>query len=461
MAASEETLLKEYYHSLSAEAEEIAELKLNAAIRKGMTRSRKVTLSLKVRYVLVSAAVIAILLLFSLPWASEALKPQTASQAPQVTEQNLEWFWNYSNVAGSDSTVISAFEAGSLKQLSGATAEKDGYILTVDSIAADRMGILVLYSLKNKNMDASSYMLSVTNNWDMELGQGEFFSSSQKALSGVTHGYQIIQWNCNYTKLPEQIMVKASVMEPAVGLIQGVQSYEAATEVSVPVTLNQNAIAKSGETLTINKTIHTAGQDIGIRDVYVAATGIYVETEYSPQNSMEIFSLVSPHILLGSANDFTGLYAKSVLNIDGAMILVFPNSDISKGPMKLQIDGINGLEKSAQELIVDTDKKQIIKGPDGQLGISAASQPNRMILEYQIPAGKSAVRNSIVTLDQTFKEGTGKMHTMREMVYAAPVSYPAQYTFNLGTAELPQPLTFKITGYPNLIKDKAELILHK
>ncbi|AIQ41121.1 hypothetical protein [Paenibacillus sp. FSL R5-0912] len=471
MATSEETLLKEYYHSLSVEADEIAELKLNAAVRMGMARSRKVTLSLRARYVLGSVAVLAILLLFSLPWASEALKPQTASQAPQVTAQNLEWFWDYSNFAGSDSTVISAFEAGSLKQLSGATAEKDGYILTVDSIAVDRMGILVLYSLENKNKEALDYSFSVTNDGDMVLGQGQWVSGNQNDLSGVKHGYQIIQWNRNYTKLPVQIMMKASVIVPAPSgeKAEGLQSYEPTTEISVPITLDQSAIAKSGETLTLNKTVNVAGQDIGIRNVYVAATGIYVETAYSPQNSMEIFSLNSPHILLGGGNDFTALYSKASINVEGKQYLVFPGSELSPGTMKLQIDGIIGLEKSAQELIVDTDKKQIIKGPDGRLRITAASNPHSLIMEYQRPSNKSAGYIANVILDRTFKDGVGKLHTATynsavpaiDPAHADEKVPPIQFGYKLGTAELPQPLTFKIISYPNLIKGSAELTLRK
>lgn len=70
MATSEETLLKEYYHSLSVEADEIAELKLNAAIRKGITRSQRFNMSLKARYVLGSVAMLAILLLFVFPWGA-------------------------------------------------------------------------------------------------------------------------------------------------------------------------------------------------------------------------------------------------------------------------------------------------------------------------------------------------------------------------------------------------------
>lgn len=137
--------------------------------------------------------------------------------------------------------------------------------------------------------------------------------------------------------------------------------------------------------------------------------------------------------------------------------------------MKLQIDGVVGLEKSAQELIVDTDKKQIIKGPDDRLRITAASNTHSLIMEYQRPSNKSAGYTANVILDQTFKDGAGKLHTATYNP-AVPVIDPAhaddkvppfQHAYKLGTAELQQPLTFKIISYPNLISGSAELTLRK
>lgn len=317
MATSEETLLKEYYHSLSVEADEIAELKLNAAIRKGITRSQKFNMSLKARYVLGSAAMLAILLLFVFPWGSEALKPRSGALSSQVTVQDMKWFEAYSKVAGSDSTVNSALAAGLIKPISGATAETDGYVLTVEAVAADRMGILFFYKLENKNLSASAYSLSVTTVADIELGQGAYFSSNPKAVSGVTRGYQKALWNRNYTKLPERMAVKLSVVGPVGGVVDGIQNFATTTEVYVPITIEQNAVAQSGETVSINRTMEIAGQDVEIGDVYIAATGIYVETAYSPQNSVEIFGLNSPHILLGGGNDFTALYSKASINVEG------------------------------------------------------------------------------------------------------------------------------------------------
>ncbi|MFD2877501.1 sigma-70 family RNA polymerase sigma factor [Paenibacillus rhizoplanae] len=77
MVKTEEELLKEYYHSLSAEAEEVPEMRLNTAIRRGITRSRRSSMSLRKRYALATAAaVLGLVLLFSFPRASEVLKSQ-------------------------------------------------------------------------------------------------------------------------------------------------------------------------------------------------------------------------------------------------------------------------------------------------------------------------------------------------------------------------------------------------
>ncbi|WNS45793.1 DUF4179 domain-containing protein [Paenibacillus sp. MMS20-IR301] len=473
MTTSEEALLKKYYHSLSAEAEEVAELKLNAAIRGGISRSRKYHLSPGKRYGLGIAAVLAMLLLFSLPWASEALKPGGKAQGSQAAAQNMDWIKPYSSIAGGDSTVTTAFEAGLIKQLSGATAEKDGYVLTVDGIAADRMGIILLYTLENKNEKALDYTFSVTDSKDAPLGLGQISGSSLNSKkTGIQRGYQIMQWNINYSKLPEQIRMKASVIaaEPAGEIEEGILQYENATEISVPVTLDLNSIAKSGETLAMNETVTVAGQDITIGDVYIAASGIYVETDYSAQNSMEIFSLDRPSILLGSGNDYTGLYSKSTRTVEGRQFLVFPGSDISSGSMKLKFDGIIGMEKSAQEFIVDTVKGQIIKGPDGRLRLASATEANRIVLDYYRVSNRSAADTVNVILDQTFKDGAGNLHDTAKRSFTVLPADPAnaneklppyQYTYNLGTAKLQQPLTFKIISYPNQIKAKAELILRK
>lgn len=67
MAGSEENLLKEYFDGLSGQVEEISEIKLNAAIRSGMSGPRSYRISAGKRYSIGIAAVLAIVILFAFP----------------------------------------------------------------------------------------------------------------------------------------------------------------------------------------------------------------------------------------------------------------------------------------------------------------------------------------------------------------------------------------------------------
>lgn len=153
MVNTEEELLKEYYHSLSAEAEEIPEMRLNTAIRNGITRSRRSSMSLSKRYALATAAaVLGIVLLFSFPRVGEVLKTQGAAPDQAAIFQSYGPFEKYIP-AVRHSTVSSAIEAGLVQRVTGVTAEQNGFVLTVDGIAVDQKGIIILYSLQNKTKE--------------------------------------------------------------------------------------------------------------------------------------------------------------------------------------------------------------------------------------------------------------------------------------------------------------------
>ncbi|MHA6532540.1 DUF4179 domain-containing protein [Paenibacillus sp. BAC0078] len=469
MDQNEERLLKDYFHGLSLEAEEVSEVKLNAAIRGGVFNLRHARMPAGRRYSLGVLALLAIVLLFAFPWIGERVKPQN-TQSSLAQSHNWGEFEVFRTVVGSNLTVSSALDAGLVQRINGISAEKNGYTLTVDGIAADQKGIIVLYSLQNNNRQSQSYMISLTGNNTEYAARKNDYWNDQKARSGVTRGYAIWAWGRNYSELPKELAVKAAIQDKVWQESPNVQRVSYAAEISVPLTLNPQDLANTGETLQINKTLSVAGQSVEFKNVYISTTGIYLETAYSPGNSKQIFGLIKPYILLGSGNDLSGLYSKMTLTQDGGETLVFPNDNTVSDSLKLQINGIIAIDKSAQELIVDTDKKQIIKGPDERLGISAAAKAHSMVLEYYRSAKKGSEDSVNVILDETFKDGTGKIHTMGvpdlsfpliNPDYADQKIPPYQHYYNLGTEDLPQPLTFRIISYPNSIKEKASLTIRE
>lgn len=469
MDQSEERLLKDYFHELSLEAEEVSEVKLNTAIRSGVLNFRHSRMLLGRRYSLSVLALLAIVLLFVFPWIGERAKPHNA-QSPLAVSRNWGEFEVFRTTVGSNLTVFSALDAGLVQRINSTSAEQNGYTLTVDGIAADQKGIIVLYSIKNNNPQSQSYGVALTDKNTVYPAMRYNYSNEQKAKPGVTRGYVIWTWDRNYMELPKELVVKAAIQDKVWQESSYVQKVSYAAEISVPLTVHPQDLANTGETLPLNRTLSIAGQSVEIKNAYISTTGIYLETDYSPSNSKQIFGLIKAHMLLGSGNDLSDLSSRMTLTQDGRETLVFPNDNTVNDSLKLQINGIIAIDKTKQELVIDTDKKQIIKGPDEHLRISAAAKAHSMVLEYFRSADRISGESVNVILDQTFKDGTGKIHTMGMPDLSFPLINPDfanqkippyQYYYNLGAEDLPQPLTFRIISYPNPIKEKVSLTIRE
>lgn len=84
MAESEEKLLNDYFQRIDVEAEEILEVKLDAAIRQGMQLGNRKGSSFRKRYTVVALAVLAIALLIIVPWANQMANPVRAQLPPKA-----------------------------------------------------------------------------------------------------------------------------------------------------------------------------------------------------------------------------------------------------------------------------------------------------------------------------------------------------------------------------------------
>lgn len=465
MMRTEEELLQEYYRDLSAEAEEVAELKLNAAVRRGVTRSGRSSMSLTKRYALATAAaVLGIVLLFSFPRAGEVLKTQGGAPDQAAIFQSYGPFEKYIPALTTTNTVSSAIEAGLVQHITGVTAEQNGFVLTVDGIAADQKGIIILYSLQNKTEeDVKVELMQLTatafNPLHTSREPGATIPSKR-----ITYGYEVRQWESGAGALPDQIKFELELGKYKQFSPASADSYHAKLSVAIP--LNKVQIAKSGETIHADKTLEIDGQKIEINEVYLAASGIYLDYTCDPQNSKQIFSMYKPRLLTGGSGDYTYLDLRAASFTDNKGRLIFANDSRSTQSVQLQINGILALDKNATQLIVDTNKQQIIKAPDQilQISVHSTERGNTMVLEHYSQAKSNSIYNNLM-LGHKFTDGAGTVHSADKFDIDIPQrtepkntkSIPDLYYQGLGSNNYPQPLTFTIESYPNLIKERLSL----
>lgn len=464
MARTEEELLKEYYRNLSAEAEEIAELKLNSAVRRGVTSKHKVTFSLKNRYTLATAAILAIVLMFSIPWAGGMLNKRGAVQGSAVLPTTGE-FQAYRQQAGSNITVSSAIEAGLIKRISGVTAEQNGYVLTVDGIAADQKGIIILYSIKNNtkaNTNWNIFSLTESRLRPVSSWRGP---GSVIAPGRTTYGYEVMEWEKDYSSLPDQVTLAMELHDYKAHTSSTADSLLAKLSVAIP--LDRDQMAKAGETIPLDKKLAVDGQEFEIKEAYMAPSGIYLDYTVNPDNTQQIFSLYNPYVLVGSGGDYTNLKLLGISEEKEKTRLVFANDSGTKGSVQLNIGGVLALDKNATRLVIDTDQQKIIQGPGPNLKISThtSAKGTTVVLEHHPEPGAKRIDDSITNsfmLDSEFTDGAGKLHdTASNDFVIPPLTESMQkanlYFIGLGSNKYPQPLTFTIESYPNLIKERLSI----
>lgn len=235
---------------------------------------------------------------------------------------------------------------------------------------------------------------------------------------------------------------------------------------SVALPLDREQLAKAGETVHVDKTLEIEGQKIKINEVYLAASGIYLDYTCGPLNSKQIFSIYKPGFLAGGSGDYTYLDLRAADFTDSGGTLIFANDSRLAQSLQLQINGILALDKKATQLVIDTDKQQIIKAPDQnlQMSIHNTEKGSTMVLEYDSQAKNNSIYNDF-RLGQTFTDGAGTVHSAEKFDIDIPQrtepenakSIPHMYYKGLGSNKYPQPLTFTIEAYPALIKEKLSV----
>ncbi|MFF2907376.1 hypothetical protein [Paenibacillus sp. NPDC057934] len=466
MSLREEKLLEDYFNELSLEAERVPESRIHANVHLALNRGSQHVRKLwkKRLWTATTAVVITVLLLVSAgSWMGEGSGLRNALK-PFSKMSRLE---AYLPLVIQDTTVWSAYEARLMKQVGVSSMEKEGHVLTVDGMIADEMGIIILYSVDNKTEHTTRVdHLSLTDNTGTIKGS-EVIEMREKLELGSTMNITRLTWGGEAKDLPEEVEVLLAVSTNA-----GDNSYSANPEelinLSVPIRLDKKAMEEAGQSITLNRALVVAGQTIDLKQMYTGSTGIYLETAYNKNNTQDIFGMLKPRILLGDDRDSEGFYLPKQVQKEGRTFNVFKNDSTKpKAPLRLTVDGIYALESSKRELIIDTDKQQIMKAPDDTLTVNVeeASDGHRVIVlkRHWTDTNKLNSDGNLV-LNILFKDGKGGIHEYDQS--------PNQFNLNdllipqkdgptvagnnlyfIGKDKLPQPLTFTLDSYPNAIKD--------
>lgn len=465
MYEREEEWAREYFKQAEAKAADVSEMKLEQAVRSGMERAggRRGRFG-KHAAVPVFFALAACLLLFFLPdWTNlSGIRPENGGR-----ETGLPAVWGeyepYRSAVESNVTLRTAVDAGYVKPLDAESAEVNGFKLKVEGAVADRRGVYLLYSVSSK--EDIPFDAKITGLDRLSDSLGYFAGGWVDGASDTTgdkYGFYELSWE-NEQDFEGEFEFKAKVTPVSRSGANGEQGETA--ELVARFEADASAMMDTGEELVLNEPITLAGQQLMLQKVYIGPTGIYADVAVDPDNDMDVFGLYQPVILSGSGENERELNTYTTLGSDQPVrTMIFENDNgITGGPLVFRTEGLYALNKDATELVVDTESRTVVKSPDEHLRFSDRTDTeNRLALEMELASGSDPSISSVprvgIYLDDRFTDGAGKEHFL-QFTGGTSIEYrgsdtqaTATYFFDIGPEQLPQPLTFRITGYPNLIE---------
>ncbi|MCL6606265.1 MAG: DUF4179 domain-containing protein [Paenibacillus sp.] len=468
MAEPEEKLIEDYFHNMSTKVDEVPDIKLETAIHNGILRGSHKRPSVRRGFTIAVLATLAAALFVIVPWIQARTEPERA-QLPPKSWGELEVF----RPIIKNISLKSALDAGMVQTIGVSSEEKDGYIFTLNGVVADNKGMIALYTLQNNTQhDVLLHGMSIDNaRSNSRSSQTNFFiESGYHWRPGVNHiviRYLRDKEQEGLEELEELVANMIVTPDTPEAMLSSSTKYR--TSLSIPFKLETDRIQQNSRTIIVNRNLKIAGQQIVVQKAYIAPTGIYVDIKYHKDNTMNINSLFAPKIILGKGK------SAEVLSVSesGTRTLIFYNDNMNKDSrMTLEVEGIDALEKSKRELIINTETRTIINAPDNRLTISdekTVEKDGILALTLFTPKeeGKEEGEERLISgmlVDDNFVDGTGSGHFMSyrpdHFTYTTEGEHhqdetgdKVTYFYNVGSEKLPQPLTFILRGYSNPIQE--------
>lgn len=407
---------------------------------------------------------LAALLLVGLPWAADVIpgKGVTGNHTgSEVIDRQGSWgaFEAYRSVANDHLSLRSALDAGYVQPVNAVSEEINGYRLRIDGLVADRKGLLALATIENDNEWGIDHAGITITGVDGGSNSGSGYLNWNKQTMGLAGTDTKLILDLYWNELVHEAGKYKLQMSLASFSQQVLSSGNPITDVPLELEIPESAFY-AGEAIKVNDVIDIQNQRIKVSNAYIGPSGIYVDYAYDGGNSMQIFKLIKPVIAVSATGGQSEIRLKTNENMKGLGTLVFHNDSSYKGNLSFQIEGYEALEHDKLELVIDTERREISKAPDESFILSKIVDAEALRILY-LTFDRVSPERSALSLSVYFHDAEGKSHVTRgvgsipdDTAALALKSSSQQYEIRLDQQNLPQPLTFTITGYGNAVTGK-------
>lgn len=462
MFEKEERMLNDMNRDTDLYTAVVSDEALDAAVRSGMRRGRRMQRSRK-RMAAFSAviATIAAALLFVV-WGGDGgivePKEQMAAQGPYPPLTGFD--------LGEDITLNTANQHGMIQPVNESVTRGD-YTVTLNGILVGSQQMEVFYTIQNdaeyhadlkrvemkRKGSSQSLPYSIGSSGGSQIKPGQTFRSRSDIHMGENQS------------VPEEMTLSFSIAPYTTNTVHQ-SSAEGEQVLDIDVSVDMETVQKFTRTIPLNKMLQIESQRFYLKEAVLSPAGIVLKANIPSTNTMKVSGLWDVYLETVVNGEQIRLNSDSAFlpGAGGGNMTYFFDSNILENPesITLKASGFQAVDPSEMTLVIDTDKKEILRAPDGDLRFGAYTG-HTLTVEYEERADRHM---GSVSIEPEFVDGEGKKHTINEDAGGLSsssrsssdtgISLITQY-IHLKPGDYPQPLTFTLSSYPGVMEQAFEV----
>ncbi|MBC8060126.1 MAG: DUF4179 domain-containing protein [Clostridiaceae bacterium] len=339
--------------------------------------------------------------------------------------------------------------------------EHEGLIFTIKDIIIDKSKAIVFYSIENKTNHKFVDIYEM-NLKDDKGKQVIFCSSIGGFINQDISKEKVLVGKADFNFIDDETII------PDILSIE-VKLQDEATYASIPrekinvltsswkfnISVDKKKFESMKKIYTLNQNIEIEGQKILFKTVTITPTQIAADIEYDKSNSKRILNFEDIEII--NEKGETWAHGMTSGGQGGNHETLFFQSNYFTNPKQLYIKGssVKALDKDKLKVMVNVDKKVLLKAPDDKLNLkSVTNVEGKISLEFSLLTDELADKGYAYFVFQTpFEDNTGKILNYQTTMAARLEDNKHVIQYNITSdAKFTNPIYLTIQDYPSRIK---------
>lgn len=458
MFEREERLLKQMGREAEEQAGAVSDAALNAAVQSGIRKARHLRAQRR-RSTIALMGALALILLIIL-WGGKSPVPQREqlAQGPYRSISGFDF--------GEDITINTANIHGLIQPVNQSASQGE-YKATINGVLVGSQQLRIFYTLENLS-DAPVKLMRAEakrKGSDIALDHFSVLSHMPNPVQNMQRSWLEIRLK-DESRLTDEITISFVVAPYSTNIAHAAES-EDEVSLSIDVTLDLETSRKYTTIIALNKMLEIEHQRYYLEQAILSPGGIVVKASVPDSNTMKVTGLMEPYVESVVDGEVIRLAGRGAFlpGEDGRMTYFFDSNLLDRPEsLILKASGLLAVDSSAMQVVVDTEKGEVIDSPDGGIHFGSYEE-NVLILEYREEVGKHF---GSVSFKPDFVDGEGRRHTVNEEPGVRTSSSSddmdtgvrliKEYIY-LKPEDYPQPLTFELSSYPGAVEQVLEIPL--